>query len=545
MCINNGETILINRMFAGKYCIDNIGHEIINLFKTDNGENYIYINPYGRINKEYNGKIKYVLFTQQYAPCLLRVLAKVVVGNTTENEDLLYEKDKEKYPYCYLKDNQKEFIKKTNKAYQEYNDLEKIYKTSNNVSKLYKLKDCELKKLCEENKKKFDLVLRHAKYLRDYNEANILQREIIEKNGITYNGVNLDKIFDNNIRNEESVYFTFKAEEIYTPKIPLYIKTPEKKNASKNECEQGLEAHASKENKIKKNSRFKVGNTKNEPAIKGKGKIFETDAFLITTDARSYITYGKHNMYNNLLDEFINKEEYWEKSDRITNIKQNNEYEKTNIIRIMRKEYDELAFSNLFKYIFEANRDLFIKFAKDKLEVEITKNYTVQREVENIDLLISDNDNVIVIENKIKSGINGVSYDIDKKKKLKTQLDDYYFLLEKGIKSGEKGKIKEIYKTHQNKDKHYFIFLPNYSTTETKENDKYVYGSKKGVKYTVVRYRTIFDWFNQPDVKNKYLKDVLYFEEFLEAVQMHSKDIDNNLEEEMYRKFYSAIKTNL
>lgn len=37
------ETIIIERMYAGKYIDDNIGHEIINTFKTDNDENYIYI----------------------------------------------------------------------------------------------------------------------------------------------------------------------------------------------------------------------------------------------------------------------------------------------------------------------------------------------------------------------------------------------------------------------------------------------------------------------------------------------------------------------
>ena len=36
------ETIIIERMYAGGYLGDNIGHEIINTFKTDAGDNYIY-----------------------------------------------------------------------------------------------------------------------------------------------------------------------------------------------------------------------------------------------------------------------------------------------------------------------------------------------------------------------------------------------------------------------------------------------------------------------------------------------------------------------
>ena len=37
--------ILLNRMYAGNYLNDdyNIGHEVINLFKDDNGRNYIYV----------------------------------------------------------------------------------------------------------------------------------------------------------------------------------------------------------------------------------------------------------------------------------------------------------------------------------------------------------------------------------------------------------------------------------------------------------------------------------------------------------------------
>ena len=47
------ETIIIERMYAGGYLNDNIGHEIINTFKTDAGENFIYISPWGIINSKY------------------------------------------------------------------------------------------------------------------------------------------------------------------------------------------------------------------------------------------------------------------------------------------------------------------------------------------------------------------------------------------------------------------------------------------------------------------------------------------------------------
>lgn len=44
--------IIINRMFSGGYLNESLGHEIINLFKADNGRHYIYVNPYGTINED-------------------------------------------------------------------------------------------------------------------------------------------------------------------------------------------------------------------------------------------------------------------------------------------------------------------------------------------------------------------------------------------------------------------------------------------------------------------------------------------------------------
>ena len=58
--------IVLNAMYSGKYLNDNMGHEIINLFKTTNSikigdvdyHNFIYLNPYGNFNNEYVGQLK-------------------------------------------------------------------------------------------------------------------------------------------------------------------------------------------------------------------------------------------------------------------------------------------------------------------------------------------------------------------------------------------------------------------------------------------------------------------------------------------------------
>ncbi|MEE0235271.1 MAG: hypothetical protein UD961_03820 [Bacteroidales bacterium] len=61
--------IVLNAMYSGKYLNDNMGHEIINLFKADNEievdgvkyQNFIYLNPYGNFNSAYKGRIKDML----------------------------------------------------------------------------------------------------------------------------------------------------------------------------------------------------------------------------------------------------------------------------------------------------------------------------------------------------------------------------------------------------------------------------------------------------------------------------------------------------
>ena len=60
------DTIILTRMYVGTYLQNNIGHEVINLFKADNGNNYIYVNKDGRINPKYNNSISAVILTRYF-----------------------------------------------------------------------------------------------------------------------------------------------------------------------------------------------------------------------------------------------------------------------------------------------------------------------------------------------------------------------------------------------------------------------------------------------------------------------------------------------
>lgn len=74
--------IVINKMFSGSYLNDNLGHEVINLYKCDNGKYYLYLNHNGKFSKKYktdkkgNSPIKEMLLVERVDTNTLRVIAK-------------------------------------------------------------------------------------------------------------------------------------------------------------------------------------------------------------------------------------------------------------------------------------------------------------------------------------------------------------------------------------------------------------------------------------------------------------------------------------
>ena len=74
--------IIINRMFSGEYLENegNIGHEIINLYKPDNGDKYyLYLLPYGDYSSDHGStktNIDAVLLVRGRTKDCVEVLAK-------------------------------------------------------------------------------------------------------------------------------------------------------------------------------------------------------------------------------------------------------------------------------------------------------------------------------------------------------------------------------------------------------------------------------------------------------------------------------------
>ena len=214
-----------------------------------------------------------------------------------------------------------------------------------------------------------------------------------------------------------------------------------------------------------------------------------------------YIDDEKNPISFQTMLEMINTKELWDES--IVSISDHSKhiYNRFNFLKLINKEDDELAFSNMFSYFFSNYQELFKQFAKDVLKINVNDHYDIKREFHHIDLWIEDQEHVIVIENKIKSGINGVSdrHDFSEDGLVQSQLSKYY-------------QYASHYAKEKNKNVICFICVPNYNKIDlsTYSGSKY---------YKVVRYKDIYNFMITKKV------DDAYYIDFCNALYKHTKDI--------------------
>lgn len=392
--------IMLNKMYVGTYLSDSIGHEAINLFKTDKGENYIYAQPYGIIDKAKHQHLKTILLVRKSG-----VKDKVEV-----------------------------------------------------IAKVTGIHIIETNSRAEQN---------------DY----------IEKNHIYYGGKSVIDIFAQNKTNQkQQAFVTFKVDNIQKAVKPFSI-----------ECGQFRNTMFCNKNK-------------------------------------------KSDLYSKLIED-INDVSKWEKGNSTKQIVlEDLKPEEPNFLHIIRKDYDELIFSNLFQYFFNKNKALFAKkFIKEFLEIDLSENFKIEREKFHIDMLISDENNVIVIENKIKSGINGQSANrkVNETDKIQSQLEKYYQIIANAKVEDNKEKLKE----YIGKKAKFVIFLPDY-------NDINLSKFSHGENYKPIKYSAIYEYFySNQNLFKECLSDVekRYFNEFLNALKKHIEKTDKSLEKEMFRRFMNRI----
>lgn len=166
-------SIVLNVMYNGKYLNENMGHEVINLFKDDKGRNFLYLNPYGNFSSTSKLKVEKMLMV---IPVPKKNMFEVVALATGLTEVF--------------------------KPVQNYNPmLDRNKKTDAN--------------------------------LKAYEKVRKSQLEYIEKNGITYGRVPLDQLFGED--QQQAVYITYQAKEVQRPKKRIFISFQDGRNTETDE----------------------------------------------------------------------------------------------------------------------------------------------------------------------------------------------------------------------------------------------------------------------------------------------------------------------
>lgn len=395
--------ILINQLFAGKYLEEgeNIGHEVINLFRDDHGNHNIFVTPSGRVSGH---DLDYILFVRN-----------VSARRTVE-------------------------------------------------------------------------VVGLAKDIRDFENEEVKNEEI--KNA-RYAGVSLDQVFKKNIYHGGTDLFTqhitFRAGQFLLPTCRILI------TLDNNEYSEEY-------------------------------KIIHLDSkrqVIIPQGMREYYSNEVDSKAYNQLKMLIEDHELWNENGVAEKLISDGaeQNQSPSFLEVIRKENDENVFSNLLGYYFEYSHRSFQKFAANVLNIkDMSATFDLYREYygetkSRVDLWIENENDIIVIENKIKSGINGIIGDA-------SQLDNYCKLAQK---QAAKKNIPRL---------HYFIFAPEYAKYALSQS-----ALKSG--YKIVSYKDIYRFFI--DETETYIADRV-FPDFLRGLKRHTLTYPewqfNTMRSRMIRKIH-------
>lgn len=214
------------------------------------------------------------------------------------------------------------------------------------------------------------------------------------------------------------------------------------------------------------------------------------------------------------LSNVIKNAEYWYDTSYTPKYKNTNSKCEHSFFKIIRQQDNETVFSSVFHHYLSTYEDFRNNFLREVLNIDkLSPTCRVEREKDHMDIRLIDNNNFIIIENKIKSGINGLkeekatkSFLRDANGKYFSQLSDYY----------------EIAKA-TNKKVAAFIFAPNYNDATNNKHieNTFVYGDK----YTIITYEKIYNFFEK--YKDTYSSKIEFYEDFTNALKKHITPIDN------------------
>ena len=218
----------------------------------------------------------------------------------------------------------------------------------------------------------------------------------------------------------------------------------------------------------------------------------------------------------------------------------NDRYEKSkdkvveddSIFKVIRKQDDEVVFSNMLHYFLSKYKETVLRpFVKDVLRlktIQISNETLVQREKNRMDISIITDEMFIIIENKIKSGINGVCDCSGKKGAIKSQLSKYYQMAEDENLKSKKNRVIKCYILH-----------PEYSHLNLNDFEK-------GDKYDKISYKNLYEFFQkiiEDNKKNKILDDAdsYYAKQFYNALYKHTTETDCSYRNELLKRLKRRI----
>lgn len=332
------------------------------------------------------------------------------------------------------------------------------------------------------------------------------QTEYIEKENITYGGVSIHKIF--NDAEQQNIFITYKADRLFKPNRRIFIGY-------------GVEADVVL-------TGYKQAKTSLKTYVYPEGTF-------VGDQKREKIEEKKLD-YKKLYD-LIEQDNLWIESkecinDDLLKIKSR----EVSIFDICQIQNDENRFSYALAYFMTQPqyKKLWQNFFK-QYGIKLGDNYTVTREesakIEDndwdhatkssggrIDLLIRDEKNIIVIENKIKSDINSIEGDSEGE-----QLGRYYNYVSWSTQVG---------KPDEGREPRFLILTPNYNPPHIKSKDM-----KK--LYQVITYGDLYTYLDGKDE----VKNDLNFKAFFEAMHRHThENVNDYLYYDMLEKFVRRIK---
>lgn len=305
------------------------------------------------------------------------------------------------------------------------------------------------------------------------------QIEYIKEHHITYGNVLLFDIYQNG---NTELLITFKTNKLRTVKKPVFLIEDESK-------------------------RYKYEN-----------HYFLPEKHFSTQSLKMYYFENEFPRDYDVFRKLFNDSTMWNKENTTRKIDLDEIYtyeSHEGFLSVIKKEDDELVMSNLFSYIFNHKKDVFRDFVKEVLGINDFKiNYNIAREKDNIDLLIENEDSVIIVENKIKSKINGVKS--ESSGKIESQLSKY---------------VEKAYEEYGHKKLNFYIFAPDYNQINL---DIYECGDE----YKIINYSKIYDFYFKNAGR---MLNIKYFKEFLDAIYIHTMTTDNTNFEKMKKQFIGNI----